>query len=34
MFQRDALDIDVDLTTPRALKPAIKCTVEKDVLYV
>jgi hypothetical protein len=30
----DALNIDVDLTTPRALKPAIKRNVEKDVLYV
>jgi len=33
-YLRDALNIDVDLTTPRALKPAIKRTVEKDVLYV
>jgi predicted nucleotidyltransferase len=33
-YLRDALNIDVDLTTPHALKPAIKRTVEKDVLYV
>ncbi|MEI7434989.1 MAG: nucleotidyltransferase family protein [Methanomicrobiales archaeon] len=33
-YLRDALNIDVDLTTPRALKPAIKLTVERDVLYV
>jgi predicted nucleotidyltransferase len=29
-----ALKTDVDLTTPRALKPAIRQTVERDVIYV
>lgn len=33
-YLRLALDTDIDLTTPRALKPAIRQTVEKDVLYV
>jgi len=33
-YLRLALNTDVDLTTPRALKPAIKQTVERDVLYV
>lgn len=33
-YLRGALNTDVDLTTPRALKPAIKLTVERDVLYV
>lgn len=33
-YLRSALNIDVDLTTPWALKPAIRKTVERDVLYV
>jgi len=33
-YIRLALDTDIDLTTPRALKPAIRQTVEKDVLYI
>ena len=33
-YLRSALNTDVDLTTPRALKPAIRQTVERDVLYV
>ena len=33
-YLRLVLNTDVDLTTPRALKPAIKQTVERDVLYV
>ncbi len=30
----NALNINVDLTTPRALKSAIRLNVEKDVIYV
>ena len=33
-YLRLALNTDVDLTTPRAIKPAIRQTVERDVLYV
>lgn len=33
-YLRLVLNTDVDLTTPRALKPAIKQTVERDVVYV
>jgi hypothetical protein len=33
-YLRLALSTDIDLTTPRALKPAIRQTVERDVLYV
>ena len=32
-YLKEALNIEVDLTTPRALKPVIKNEVEKDVIY-
>ncbi|MFA5416043.1 MAG: nucleotidyltransferase family protein [Methanoregula sp.] len=33
-YLRSSLNTDVDLTTPRALKPAIRQTVKRDVFYV
>lgn len=33
-YLRLALNTDVELTIPRAIKPAIRQTVERDVLYV
>lgn len=33
-YLRLVLNTDIDLTTPRALKPAIRQAVERDVLYV
>lgn len=33
-FLEDLLGRDVDLVTPKGLKPAIRSSVEKDLLYV
>jgi uncharacterized protein len=31
---KEALNMNIDLTTPRALKPVIKNEIEKDIIYV
>ena len=33
-YLKDALNVDVDLTTPRTLKPIIKNEIDKEVIYV
>jgi len=33
-YLEDLLEREVDLVTPKALKPAVKPSVEKDLLYV
>jgi predicted nucleotidyltransferase len=33
-YLQDLLDREVDLVTPKGLKPAVRLSVEKDLLYV